>query len=76
MARIYGEDGFRVHIWSNDHVPAHVHVVRAEGLVIIDLLTLSIRAAHDMKPADIRRACRIVEENRGSFLLEWRRIHG
>ena len=76
MARIYGEDGFRVHIWSNDHPPAHVHVVRAEGLAIIDLLTMSIREAYDMKPSDIRRACRIVEENLDRFMREWRRIHG
>lgn len=76
MARIYGEGGFQVHVWPNDHPPAHVHVIRAEGLVVVDLLTLNIREAYDMKPKDVRRACEIVEENRGTFLLEWRRIHG
>lgn len=76
MSRIYGEGGFQVHIWPNDHPPAHVHVVRAEGLAVVDLLTMSIREAHDMKPPDIRRAFRIVEENRDRFLLEWRKIHG
>lgn len=76
MARVWGEDGFQVHIWSNDHPPAHVHVSRAEGLVIIDLLTLRMRAAYDMKPADVRRACEMVEEHCDLLLAKWREIHG
>jgi len=75
MARVYDGDGFQVHIWLNDHPPAHVHVYRAEGLAIVNLLTLTIRAAYDMKPADLRRAVAIVEANRLRFLQKWREIH-
>lgn len=76
MARIYHGNGFQVHVWPNDHPPAHVHVIRAEGLAIIDLLTLHVREAYDMKPAELRRALRIVEDNRSQFLRKWRKIHG
>jgi hypothetical protein len=75
MARVYDGDGFQVQIWLNDHPPAHVHVHRAEGLAIVNLLTLTIRAAYDMKPADLRRAVAIVEANRLRFLQKWREIH-
>ena len=47
MARVYDGDGFQVHVWLNDHPPAHVHVYRAEGLAIVNLLTLTVRAAYD-----------------------------
>ena len=76
MSRVYDEGGFQVHIWPNDHPPAHVHVYRAEGLATIDLHTLEVRAAYDLKPADLRRACELVEENRSFFLLKWRHTHG
>jgi hypothetical protein len=75
MARVYDRDGFQVQIWLNDHPPAHVHVYRAEGLAIVNLLTLTIRAAYDMKPADLRRAVAIVEANRSHFLRKWKEIH-
>jgi hypothetical protein len=75
MARVYDGDGFQVHIWLNDHPPAHVHVYRAEGLAIVNLLTLTVRAAYDMKPADLRRAVAIVEANQIRFLQKWREIH-
>lgn len=75
MARVYDGDGFQVQIWLNDHPPAHVHVYRAEGLAIVNLLTLTIRAAYDMKPADLRRAVAIVEANQLRFLQKWREIH-
>ena len=76
MARVYDGEGFQVHIWLNGHPPAHVHVYPAEGLAIVNLLTLTIRAAYDMKPAELRRAVAIVEANRSRFLQKWREIHG
>lgn len=75
MARVYDGDGFSVHIWPNDHPPAHVHVCRAEGLAVVNLLTMDIREAYDLKPADLRRAVAIVEANRERFLQKWREIH-
>ena len=75
MARVYDGGGYQVHIWLNDHPPAHVHVHRAEGLAIVNLLTLTVRAAYDMKPAELRRAVAIVAANRTRFLQKWREIH-
>ena len=75
MARVYDGDGFSVHIWPNDHPPAHVHVYRAEGLAIVNLLTMGIREAYDLRPAELRRALAIVEANRNRFLQKWREIH-
>jgi len=76
MSRIYDEDGFQVHIWPNDHPPAHVHVYRGDGLAIVNLATLEVRDAFDMRPRDVRRSLEIAEEYRVPFLREWRRIHG
>jgi len=76
MVRVLDEDGFVVHIWLNDHVPAHVHVYRAEALVIVEIASLRIRAAYDMKPRDLRRATAIVGANRELLMARWKEIHG
>ncbi|HEX6751460.1 MAG TPA: DUF4160 domain-containing protein [Longimicrobium sp.] len=76
MVRIFGQNGFVVHIWPNDHEPAHVHVYRAEGLAKIEIRSLGLRVAYDMKPKDVRRAIDIVAANQIPFLRKWREIHG
>jgi uncharacterized protein DUF4160 len=76
MVRVLESAGFVVHIWLNDHEPAHVHVYRAEGLVIVEIRTLRVRASYDMKPGDLRRAQDLVWANRLLLLRRWREIHG
>lgn len=76
MVQVYHGDGFRVHIWLNDHEPAHVHVYRAEAMAIIEVTSLRVRAAYGMKPPDLRRALEIVEQHQPWFLQRWSQIHG
>jgi hypothetical protein len=76
MVRVLDEDGFQVQIWLNDHEPAHVHVYRAEGLVVINVAPLQVRAAHDVGRRDVRRAMELVSGNQLYLLRRWREIHG
>ena len=76
MVRVLEDGGFVVHIWLNDHEPAHVHVYRAEGLAIIEVKSLRVRAAYDMKPKDVRRAIGIVSANQILLFRRWKEIHG
>lgn len=79
MTVIHREHGLRFIIYVDDHEPAHVHV-RGDGDVKIDLGRLSGEPAlifsKGMSTADIRRAMRVVTEQRATFLEEWRQIHG
>ncbi|HEX8245540.1 MAG TPA: DUF4160 domain-containing protein [Longimicrobium sp.] len=76
MVRVLEDGGFIVHIWPNDHEPAHVHVYRAEGLAIIEVKSLRVRAAYDMKPKDVRRAIDLVSANQILLFRRWKEIHG
>jgi len=66
-------------IYTDDHPPAHAHVFRAEGEVIINLgdeeIKPEIRENKSMRNKDMRDALRIVAENQLLLLIEWRRIH-
>ncbi len=80
MPTIYRQDGFDVMIYTNDHVPAHVHVFKADGEVVIYLGSGNspprVRTNIRMGRADERRALIIVAEHDEEFWAEWGRIHG
>ena len=80
MPTILRQDGFEVMVFTNDHRPAHVHVFKAEGEVVIHLGSKAapptVRINIGMSRADERRALIIVGGHQVELLLEWRRIHG
>ncbi len=80
MPTIYRQDGFEIMVFTNDHRPAHVHVFKAEGEVVIHLgngtIPPRIRINIGMSRAEERRALIIVGAHQAELLMEWRRIHG
>ena len=63
-------------IYTQDHIPAHVHVWRAGGEIVINIATLQITKAEGMNRRDSAKAVEIVEENQRYLLGRWREIHG
>lgn len=82
MPTVLRLDGFAVRILlpPREHGPAHVHVIKANGEVIIELGKQGercfLKEAHGMKTMDIVRAMRIVEENAAALMEYWRKHHG
>jgi hypothetical protein len=76
------QGGFKVRILlpPREHEPAHVHVHKAGGLVVIDLPTegrsVRIRTMTRMRIPDVIAAVRLVEANAAMLLRQWRRHHG
>lgn len=76
---MHREAGLRFVVFTNDHDPAHVHVV-GDGAAKVNL------AGPDGKPelvyndglkaGDLRKAMRIVEERQAAMLERWSAIHG
>ncbi len=80
MAEIWRQDGFVFHIYSDDHVPSHVHVLKAgdEALIYIgDKDTKpSVRENRGLKNKDVHRALKIAAEKQEVLLTGWEHIHG
>ena len=70
--------GFKVWIYfpPREHAPAHVHVFRAGGQVVISLEPITVGRVTKMRDADVVAAFRIVLGHQTVLLDEWRRIHG
>jgi hypothetical protein len=77
MPAVLREDGFVVVIFHppREHGPAHVHVFKGEGEVIIELDPIEVREVY-MRTKDAVAAVELVDAHRAELLDRWREIHG
>ena len=72
MPTVHREQGFQVRIYPADHLPPHVHVVKAGTAVKIALgdahSAPQIAAVYSMSTQDVLRAFHLVERHRGKLL--------
>jgi Domain of unknown function (DUF4160) len=79
MVTVHREGGFRIVIHTDDHLPAHVHVIK-DGEVVIQLVgrqgNPELMREIGSTNADVRKSMRIVEAQQASLLERWKEIHG
>ena len=79
MVTVHREAGLRFVIFTDDHEPAHVHVI-GDGNAKIDLGGPDgkpvLVSNEGFKAGDLRKAMRIVAERREWLLEKWNEYHG
>ena len=80
MPTVLKKDGFSIRIYTNDHLPSHVHAFKAEGEAKIHLGSETERPSlvniWKMSDQDAVRALKLVSEHQVELLEKWRDIHG
>ena len=81
MVTVLRDSGFRIVIYSNDHDPAHVHVVKGKskgsGHAKFNIASgVELVEAVNLNASEIRKAGRIVRDNQQLLLEKWNEIHG
>lgn len=77
MPTIIRQGGFLIQIPTADHEPAHVHCVRDDKEIVVEIETLRIRRTRgNPKVQDIRAAVQIVAEHGDTLLKKWSEYHG
>jgi hypothetical protein len=80
MPTVLTVDGFAVRIYTHDHSPADVHVVRGGSVVVISLPTdfsdAMIERVQGMSRPNIRKAFELVNDNAELLQQKWEEIHG
>jgi hypothetical protein len=80
MATVLRISGYVVRIWSNDHLPCHVHVFIGNGECVINLVGKdghpSLREFYNMKRSEVAKAIMIVCDHQDKLISEWNKIHG
>lgn len=78
MVTVLRMHGRRVVIFVNDHRPAHVHVF-GDGEAKVNLSgpggVPELVWADNMSRSEVRRATRLVIEERAMLLARWRELH-
>jgi hypothetical protein len=76
MPTVLRQNGFAVMIYTQDHIPAHVHIWLAGDEIVINIATLEIERVEGMNRRNSAKAVEIVEENQDYLLGRWHEIHG
>jgi len=67
--------GYDVVIHTEDHGPAHVHVIKGGNEVLIELVTWRIIENHRFNERELRRIRRLLRENEALLVETWSRLH-
>jgi hypothetical protein len=76
MPTVHEEAGCKFVIYTNDHAPAHVHVLVGEGRVVIRLKDNFVRETVNVKASELSKVKRLTAANRDKLYAEWVKIHG
>lgn len=80
MPTILPIDSLRVVIYPNDHRPAHVHVVGADGEAVFVLNCPDgppeLRDLYGFKLTEVRRIQEVLAARLTSLCNSWRKFHG
>jgi len=69
-------NGWRVVIYPNDHLPAHVHVHGPGWIVVVNLAGPAVRDVISCDEHQARRVLRLVADHHEALIGAWRRFHG
>ena len=80
MPTVLRQDGFLVRIYTNAHEPAHVHVIKGNGEVKINLIGAeeqpTIVKVWNMSNKEVAKAHALVMEHQAQLVEVWEEIHG
>jgi len=63
-------NGFKFFFYANDHLPAHVHVLKGERWAKIELITLTVNYS-TFKNQELKQCLGIIKSNQSEFLEMW-----
>ena len=87
MPKVFTEQGFEFWIYTDDHPPAHSHIIRgtkkgkgkkSEVLIYIgdERTRPSLRKIRGMRKADVKKVMSIALRRQEQLLIAWRQLYG
>lgn len=75
MPTVIVEDGYRLKIYPNDHVPAHVHVQKAENEARIGLDPILVLSNEGFNNRELSKIEELVAKHQQALLAVWDSYH-
>ena len=76
MPTILRAGACRIVVYTNDHPPAHVHVLGPGWAVVVNLIGPSVREIINCGDREAREALALIAAHHKELLEAWSRIHG
>ncbi len=73
--RVLQEGGYRIAIFTHDHLPPHVHVKRGENGAKIQVDPVIVLANWGFNSRELGRIQQIIMEHQAELLGEWAKLH-
>ena len=76
MPKILEVDGFKIYIYTDDHIPPHVHVWKGgcEAKILL-AQELILKDNYGFKAKELKRILQIIDENFTLIIDKWNEIH-
>jgi hypothetical protein len=79
MVTVFKQYGMSFRIYPNDHLPSHVHVVKAGGEARIEIMgedgNAHVMTNHGLSRKDVAKAVALVAQNQTLLLRQWDEYH-
>ena len=76
MPTLFTVFGYRFMFYSNDHEPIHVHVIKGDAEARFQVLPeVSLMDNRGLKPAELKLAESLVEENKETIVANWKNFY-
>lgn len=77
MPEVFRMFGMRFFFFANEHLPVHIHVENANGRAKFGVSPkVELITNQGLKPADLKLAEAIIEENKTIIIKKWEEFHG
>ena len=64
------QEGFVFFFYANEHEPRHIHVMKGDNYVKVDLETLEVNK-NFFKKNELKKVLNIIKENQIMFIRRW-----
>jgi len=68
---ILRHNGYRFFFYSNDHLPIHIHIEKAEKTAKFNIEQQVLVNSYRFSPSEIREMRILVEQNKQTFIDKW-----
>ena len=71
MPTVLKINGFRFFFFSDEHLPMHIHVEKADGYMRVELETMKMTHSYKFSKNDEKKIIALIEEHRQNFIGAW-----
>lgn len=71
MPTVFNENGFRFFFYSNEHLPKHIHIEKAEKTAKFNIEFVELIKSYRFQASELKTIRKIIEDNQEFFKQKW-----